>query len=208
MNVIFFAAHPDDLDFYCSGTIRKHLFNKDNVFIVYMTSGDLGWLNYGWGRKRLGLKRELEALNAAKILGVPKKNVFFFRFPDGKMKYCKKCVKRTLDILNKLKPKIIYSPENRYFYSYYFHDDHIATGMCVEEAVKHLSYRPILYVFHTIIPNYFNDISNFYTRKSLSAHETQQIMLKPGNLLHLFLAKFYGCFIHARYAEAFRKVDY
>lgn len=70
MKVIFFAAHPDDLDFNCSGTIRKHTFQKDEVHQVYMTSGDLGFHNYGWGRKRLGIKREMEAKEAGKILGM------------------------------------------------------------------------------------------------------------------------------------------
>ncbi|MHA1270956.1 MAG: PIG-L deacetylase family protein [Candidatus Helarchaeota archaeon] len=208
MKIVFFAAHPDDLDFNCSGTIRKYIHSDDMVSLIYMTSGDLGWLNYGWGRKRLGLKREMEAIAAGKILGVKKKNIYFLRFPDGDLKYNSKTVTAAIKILKKIQPDIVYSPENRSYLSAYKHNDHYAAGMCAEEAVKHLSKKPQLFVYHSMFPNHYNDISLFFTQESLKAHQTQQIMLKPARVLHLLLAIFYGCKIHVRRAEAFRKVNY
>jgi LmbE family N-acetylglucosaminyl deacetylase len=208
MKVVFFAAHPDDLDFNCSGTIRKHIFKGDEVYQIYFTSGDLGWLNYGWGRKRLGIKRELEARNAGRKLGVEKRDIHFFRFPDGDLQYCRETIMRTIKILRELKPDRIYTPENRMYLSSYRHHDHIAAGKCVEEAVKHLSYKPKLLVFHSYFPNYLIDITNFYSRDSLSYHETQQIMLKPGKILHHLMASFFGCLKNCRKAEAYRVVAY
>ncbi|MHA1231619.1 MAG: PIG-L deacetylase family protein [Candidatus Helarchaeota archaeon] len=208
MKVIFFAAHPDDLDFNCSGTIRRHLHFKDEVHQVYMTSGDLGWLNYGWGRKALGIKREREAIQAGKVLGVKKENIHFLRFPDGALKYNKKTVTAAYEIMESISPDRVYSPENRMYLSAYKHDDHIAAGMCVEEAVKHLAKKPVLLVYHSYIPNFFIDVSNFYTRESLKMHETQQIMLKPGKILHLLMAVYFGCKTKTRRAEAYRKVNY
>ena len=33
------AAHPDDEMIGCGGTIFKHLYNKDKVYILFMTNG-------------------------------------------------------------------------------------------------------------------------------------------------------------------------
>ena len=37
--VLVIAAHPDDEMIGCGGTIFKHLYNKDKVYILFMTNG-------------------------------------------------------------------------------------------------------------------------------------------------------------------------
>ena len=37
--VLVIAAHPDDEMIGCGGAIFKHLYNKDKVYILFMTNG-------------------------------------------------------------------------------------------------------------------------------------------------------------------------
>ena len=38
MNVMAIGAHPDDIEFGCSGTLMRHVSANDNVVYVCMTS--------------------------------------------------------------------------------------------------------------------------------------------------------------------------
>lgn len=40
-NILGIGAHPDDLEFGCFGTLKKHINNGDNVIIVVMTQSDV-----------------------------------------------------------------------------------------------------------------------------------------------------------------------
>ena len=37
-NIMAVGAHPDDIEFGCSGTLYKHIQNGDNVVMVVMTN--------------------------------------------------------------------------------------------------------------------------------------------------------------------------
>jgi len=52
-NVLAIGAHPDDIEFGCFGTLRKHIEAGDNVTLVVMTKVML---------KMLILKRQLVML--------------------------------------------------------------------------------------------------------------------------------------------------
>ncbi len=52
-NVLAIGAHPDDIEFGCFGTLRKHIEAGDNVTLVVMTKVML---------KMLILKRQLVTL--------------------------------------------------------------------------------------------------------------------------------------------------
>ena len=40
-NVLAIGAHPDDIEFGCFGTLKKHKDNGDNVTLVVMTQSDV-----------------------------------------------------------------------------------------------------------------------------------------------------------------------
>ena len=42
LDILVFAAHPDDAELACSGTIMKHVDQGYKVGIVDITQGDLG----------------------------------------------------------------------------------------------------------------------------------------------------------------------
>ncbi|MEO8087684.1 MAG: bacillithiol biosynthesis deacetylase BshB1 [Bacteroidota bacterium] len=63
LELLVFAAHPDDAELACGGTIIKHVQAGKKTAIVDLTSGDLG--TRGSGELRLK-----EAAAASKVLGI------------------------------------------------------------------------------------------------------------------------------------------
>jgi bacillithiol biosynthesis deacetylase BshB1 len=63
LDLLCFAAHPDDIELSCGGTILKHIDLGYKVGIVDLTQGELGT------RGSIAL-RAIEAANASKILGI------------------------------------------------------------------------------------------------------------------------------------------
>jgi N-acetylglucosamine malate deacetylase 1 len=63
LDILVFAAHPDDAELGCSGTLLKHKALGKKIGIIDLTRGELG----SRGSAEL---RDLEAADAAKILGL------------------------------------------------------------------------------------------------------------------------------------------
>lgn len=63
VDILAFAAHPDDVELACSGTVAKHVAMGKKVVIVDLTKGELGTRGTPEDRFK-------EAAESAKILGV------------------------------------------------------------------------------------------------------------------------------------------
>lgn len=63
LDILAFAAHPDDVELACAGTVAAHIAMGKKVGIVDLTQGQLG--TRGSAEERL-----VEADNAAKVMGV------------------------------------------------------------------------------------------------------------------------------------------
>ena len=63
INLLAFAAHPDDVELSCSGTLMKHIEMGYKVGVIDLTRGELGTR----GTPELRLE---EAQAAAKIMGI------------------------------------------------------------------------------------------------------------------------------------------
>jgi len=63
VDILFIAAHPDDVELCCAGTIFKHIEQGATIGIVDLTQGELGTR----GNAEIRLK---EATKAAEIMGI------------------------------------------------------------------------------------------------------------------------------------------
>ncbi|WP_340153156.1 bacillithiol biosynthesis deacetylase BshB1 [uncultured Marivirga sp.] len=63
LNILAFAAHPDDIELACAGTIAKHTSMGENVGVIDLTEGEMG--TRGTPQQRLK-----EAAKSAEILGL------------------------------------------------------------------------------------------------------------------------------------------
>lgn len=98
LDILVFAAHPDDAELGCGGTIAKHIALGMKVGIIDLTRGELGTR----GNPQL---RAQEAVAAARILGLSiRENLelsdgFFQNSPDSQQALIKKIRQYQPDIV-------------------------------------------------------------------------------------------------------------
>ena len=63
LDILVFAAHPDDAELGCSGTILKHISKGKKIGIIDLTRGELG-------TRGTAQTRDQEAADATQIMGL------------------------------------------------------------------------------------------------------------------------------------------
>jgi LmbE family N-acetylglucosaminyl deacetylase len=122
--VMLIAAHPDDPEFGCGGTIAKWAQAGKQITYVLLTSGDKGSKDPNIHPGQLATQREAEQRAAAKTLGV--QQVIFLRHPDGLLENNLDLRRQLAGLIRKHKPNILMAidPWRRY----QLHPDHRAAG--------------------------------------------------------------------------------
>ena len=98
LDILAFGAHPDDVELGCGATIAKEVSLGKKVGIVDLTRGELGTR----GSAEL---RDVEAANAAKILGVSVRENL--KFEDGFFTNDKKHQLAIIKMIRKYKPDVV-----------------------------------------------------------------------------------------------------
>lgn len=181
LDILVFAAHPDDAELGCSGTILAHVAKGLKVGIVDFTAGELGTR----GSAKLRLE---EAAEASNILGLTIRENLSFR--DGFYINDEAHQLKLIEIIRKYKPEIVLAnaPNDR-------HPDHgkgskLATDSCFfaglpkiqtfdKEGNSQEYWRP-KNLFHYIqdmylAPDFVIDITPFWGKKveSIKAFKSQ-----------------------------------
>jgi N-acetylglucosamine malate deacetylase 1 len=98
IDILAFAAHPDDIELACSGTLIKQIKNGSKVGIIDLTEGELG----SRGNREL---RYQEAANANKIIGnVARENL---NLGDGFFEINEQSLLRIIEMIRKYQPEIV-----------------------------------------------------------------------------------------------------
>jgi N-acetylglucosamine malate deacetylase 1 len=120
LDILAFAAHPDDVEISCGGTILKHIAEGRKIGIIDLTHGELG--TRGSGELRL---QEAEA--SKNILGVQVRENL--GMADGFFAIDKEHKLRIVEMVRKYRPQIVLanSIEDR-------HPDHGRASQLVSEA--------------------------------------------------------------------------
>lgn len=221
LDVLVFAAHPDDAELAMGGTIADLTKNNIKIGIIDLTKGELG-------TRGTAETRQQEAFNAALVLKVTVRENL--GIPDGNIENTKENLMKVICKIRKYRPEIIFAP--------YFNDrhpDHIDASNLVKRAmfstglakiktfdkkVPQNHFRPDrLYYYmqtYTFEPSFLYDISDtFETKmKAIECYSTQfhnprslepeTFISKPGFINYVkSRAKFYGFAIGRNYAEPF-----
>lgn len=180
LDALVIAAHPDDAEIGCGGTIAKLVDLGKQVGILDMTRGELG-------TRGSAEQRDVEAMNAAKILGVVVRDNF--RFRDGFFVNNEPHQLAIIAQIRKYRPDIVITnaPKDR-------HSDHGKASGLVRDAAflsglakittSHEgkfqeAWRPkkVFYFIqdYHLQPDFVIDISSHFQRKmdSLKAYESQ-----------------------------------
>lgn len=221
LDVLVFAAHPDDAELSMGGTIAKLTDNGFKVGVIDLSKGELGTRGSADIRKH-------EAAKAAEILKITHRENLGLK--DGSLKVNDVYLKIIISKIRKNQPKILFAP--------YFNDrhpDHIGTSQLVKEAIFFSGlpkiatedndriqspFRPqkLYYYMQTyeFKPTFIVDISGFFDTKmnAIFAYETQfhnpdslepETFISSPNFLKFVeaRAKYFGFKIGRDFGEAF-----
>ncbi len=211
MNVMAIGAHPDDIEFGCSGTLIRHVKNGDNVVYVCMTNTES---KSGTTGDVLRTNDELfdEVKCATDKMGI--KITEFLDFKDLHVPFSFDSVSTLDKLIQKYKIDTIYT-----HWAGDSNQDHISTFKSTMAAAR---YVRNVYCYEQIpIPrltenemtiDYYVDISDFMEDKIQVAecHESQikkykKIGFDVPNRLRV-LAEFRGIQANCKYAEAFQVI--
>lgn len=138
------AAHPDDIEFVCAGTVAKWVRAGSKVRYVVATSGDAGTHERGITRQELAQIREAEQRAAALVVGV--EEVVFLRYPDGEVVPSLDLRRDLVREIRRFRPSIVvcYDPTRLFVGgSYINHPDHRAVGQAAIDALSPTAAMPL-----------------------------------------------------------------
>lgn len=135
------VAHPDDIEFYCAGTVMLMTSHGATVDFVLATSGDKGARTSAQSRARVARVREREQEKAARVLGA--ENVRFLRHPDAELvedlalreEFVREIRTTRPDVLLTFDPNVPYR----------FHPDHRVVGRVALDAAWPCARDPLTY---------------------------------------------------------------
>ena len=207
-NILAIGAHPDDVEFGCSGTLKKHIDNGDNVIVLVMSCSEVidATTKKATRTKDISLKEAKKAIEkelGAKLLIAP--------FDDTAIPFDAKSESYIEKIINKNNIDTVYT-----HWAGDTHQDHINTLHSTLAASRLVSN---VYCYEQVplprvcinypVANYYVDISEtIQTKIHCSISHTSQIQ-KYGavgiNLIHNIkvLAMYRGLQCNKQYAEAF-----
>jgi LmbE family N-acetylglucosaminyl deacetylase len=187
------AAHPDDIEFGCAGTVARWVQEGARVSYVLVTNGAAGSSDPGMTRERLAELREAEARASAKVVGVDQ--VDLLGYEDGLLEPTLEVREKIVRLIRRVRPEVVVTtdPTTRYFGDRYInHPDHRAAGEATLAAVipgsdTRLAYPDLLdeglepvkltavWLMMNMEPNLVVDIGDHIEKKieSLACHVTQ-----------------------------------
>lgn len=193
MNILLLAAHPDDIEYCCPGSVLLHKESGDCVIEAVLSKGEKGTI-LPFNRKPDLVERRAEELRkAAEILGISK--VLQSDLPDGGFVDHKPRIKRIIDgLYGKYKPEVVYLPE--YKFSFYRHPDHLILGEIGVDLLSKKRPKPSLHLYHTTKPTRLFPTRRFKALiwKARRAHASQKFI--AGWLIPILFLRYLPLFIH------------
>jgi N-acetylglucosamine malate deacetylase 1 len=214
-DVLAIAAHRDDVEQTCGGTLLKLRARGLRTAILDLTRGEAG-------TRGSAAKREAEAAEAAKILGATWREAL--DIPDGRVENSYENRLKVVEILRRVRPRVVILP-----YWAGRHPDHYTTSTLGYEAcflsglgkldTTASPWRPFKLVYASLYadvrPNFVVDISEFIEdrHRALMAYKSQYVDQAAGKELFVPAeeirertfaeARHYGLLGGVKYAEPF-----
>jgi LmbE family N-acetylglucosaminyl deacetylase len=145
-SVVSIAAHPDDIEFSCVGTLARWAKYGCRVIYVLCTSGDAGVKEPGITREQAAKIRETESLEAARIAGA--QEVVFLHEPDGLLEATMGLRKKLVREIRKFMPEVVVTGDPTIVWSssdYINHPDHRAAALAAVDAIFPAAGNPVIF---------------------------------------------------------------
>jgi len=208
---LFFTAHPDDLEGFAGGLVKRLSKRADVVSIIFSEGNRGRWkFKYIFMNKRHFEKLRLrESMKAKKVLGITE--VKDLGFEDRKIPINKFVEKQIYEVVKSIKPDLIVSFEYSKFLNFYLHPDHMAVAKNIKSVIfnNKFSSKFDYLVFNTVLPNYYIDVSDVERtkRRALKFHKTQKRLNRElFFVLDLLPTRIMGFLYGKKYVETYRSV--
>jgi len=108
--ILLIGAHPDD-DTYSQGTLAMLQEHGNEVYIVTLTTGNVGTQDTTLSMTDLALIRRQEELAALKVLGIPADHYINLGYDDGMLEYQnkKEIVAGLVRQIRKIRPDVLFA---------------------------------------------------------------------------------------------------
>lgn len=141
------AAHPDDIESWCAGTLAGAVDAGCLVRLLLVTSGERGSSDPSVTPDALAQRRESEARAAARQLGLAE--VAFLRYPDGDVEDSRALRGDLVAYIRRWRPMALFTHDPEHpIPPYLTHRDHRVTGRAVLDAVYPLARDPLNFPEH------------------------------------------------------------
>ena len=189
--VLVIAAHPDDADISCGGTIARWGREGRQIHYVLCTSGNRGSNDPEMTPERLGEIRKAEQRAAAQILGVA--GLTFLRHEDCELEETLTFRRELSGLIRTLRPEVLMTHDP--WARYRIHPDHRAVGFTALAAIVTAGNQMLregppphsvgeICLFQTDNPDFWVDVTETLELKlqairehrSQTAHSGEEIM--------------------------------
>lgn len=140
--VLVVGAHPDD-DSYAYGTMAMLRDHGNEVYVLLMTTGNVGTKDPNMTRDRLSKIRRQEELHALKILDIAEDHYINLGYTDGMLEFANKeeVVKQLVYYIRKIKPDVLIAFDPGYGYQRWRKSDHRAASYLAADAARAAEWR-------------------------------------------------------------------
>lgn len=138
VSILAVAAHPDDIESWCAGTLAEAIDRGATVRLLLVTSGDKGTRDPDATSPQVATLREGEARDAAAMLGIAE--VAFLRHPDGEVENSRTLRGEIVRTIRQYRPAVVFTHDPEHpDPPYITHRDHRVVGRAALDAVYPLA---------------------------------------------------------------------
>jgi LmbE family N-acetylglucosaminyl deacetylase len=136
--IMVVAAHPDDVESWCAGTLTRAIDAGASVRLLIVTSGERGSTDPSASPEEVAARREAEAREAARRLGLAE--VQFLREPDAELEETRSLRGAIVAWIRRWQPSVLFTHDPEHPWPpYTVHRDHRIVGRATLDAVYPLA---------------------------------------------------------------------
>lgn len=168
-SILVIGAHPDD-DHQSHGTLAMLQDRGNEVFLVTMTTGNVGTKDPKLSRNDLAKIRRQEQLGALAAIGVDEDHYINLGYDDGRLEYVdrEEAIGKLVYQIRRIKPDVLLAFDPGYNYQVWQKSDHRAAGYLAADAARAAEW-PLLYEGQII-------------HDGLEAHRVPEYLFYGGNV--------------------------
>lgn len=142
--ILLVGAHPDD-DSMSHGTLAMLQENGNEVYVLLLTTGNVGTKDPDMTRDQLAKIRRQEEIDALAELGIPEDHYINLGYTDGMVEFAdrEEVVKRIVRWIRKLKPHTLMGFDPGWGYQVWHKTDHRAAAYLAADAARAAEWRLI-----------------------------------------------------------------